>query len=269
MYAAPYYERYSSMFEGLVADTPSLKRECFKLRHQVYCRETGYEPVSSNRIECDHYDGASVHALLRHRESGAFAGTVRLILRRRLEGNLLPTHKLCRQHGIMMPRYCQNDNLAEVSRLAITKDFRQQQMSKADRAAIASGMAIGLLVMVNQLAEDNDVTAYCAVLEPALLRLMGRSGIRFTPSGPVIDYHGRRQICHSPVDRVRNDVQRAAPDLMNFLDQQGPFKHAAACCGRAYRETRAATEDDAGSADGPPVKRPSARRSRFSRFHLS
>src|SRR5579864_9641579 len=73
---------YAQYFDILRADTPELLDEAYRLRYQVYCIEHPFENPAEHRNgrEMDIDDDRSVHALLRHRRSGAFAGTVRVIL---------------------------------------------------------------------------------------------------------------------------------------------------------------------------------------------
>jgi N-acyl amino acid synthase of PEP-CTERM/exosortase system len=102
----PLYDYYNATFESMIADTDALRRECFRLRYMVYCEENKWETNATNgeQIERDRYDDRAAHALLRHRESGLFIGTVRLILHpdRATRGDF-PIHHLCAENGITLP----------------------------------------------------------------------------------------------------------------------------------------------------------------------
>lgn len=65
-------------FEIVFADTEELKRKCFKIRHQVYCKEQGFLDNLEQTIETDKYDARSEHFLIKWR--GEFVATSRLIM---------------------------------------------------------------------------------------------------------------------------------------------------------------------------------------------
>jgi N-acyl amino acid synthase of PEP-CTERM/exosortase system len=48
----------------------------------------------------------------------------------------------------------------------------------------------------------------CAVMEPSLLRLLSHFGIRFTPIGALLDYHGLRQPCYLRVADFLQQLHR-------------------------------------------------------------
>ena len=62
------------------ATTQALREECYRIRHDVYCRELGFEAVREDGMETDAYDPHSVHCLLRAHASDRLIGCIRLIL---------------------------------------------------------------------------------------------------------------------------------------------------------------------------------------------
>ena len=62
-------EYYNKLFQILPADTPQRLEECFRLRYQVYCLETGFEDKDAfpDGMERDHFDTHSVSSLLIHK----------------------------------------------------------------------------------------------------------------------------------------------------------------------------------------------------------
>src|SRR6058998_1467907 len=67
-------------FEVVVANTPALRDAAFVLRHEVYCREFAFEPVTDDGRERDAHDGRALHYLLAHVPTGTWAGCVRVVL---------------------------------------------------------------------------------------------------------------------------------------------------------------------------------------------
>ena len=56
----PYY--FSAMLATNAADTFA----CFRLRHQVYCEELGFEALKPDSLETDAFDNRAMHACIQH-----------------------------------------------------------------------------------------------------------------------------------------------------------------------------------------------------------
>src|SRR5690554_4757580 len=69
-------------FRLIPAKDATLLREVYRMRYEVYCEEMGFEEPERfpEGLEHDAWDHRARHCLLQHRETGASAGTVRLIL---------------------------------------------------------------------------------------------------------------------------------------------------------------------------------------------
>ena len=70
---------FDDEFQVVVADTAELRNAAFALRHEVYCRELGFEPIRAGGLERDIYDDRARHYLLAHQPSGAWAGCLRVV----------------------------------------------------------------------------------------------------------------------------------------------------------------------------------------------
>jgi N-acyl amino acid synthase of PEP-CTERM/exosortase system len=227
------FEFYNSLFEGVVADKDELRRECFRLRHQVYCLEMRTEPPSETGLEQDEFDAGAFHALLRYRPAHAFIGTVRLIPHRTAAfAATTPVHRLAAAAEVALPKDYPPETTAEISRFAISKSFRRRTEDTIypaaytqtellhDKARVIPCLALGLMTMVYRLAARNGIDGYCAVMEPALLRLLAKLGLHFHPVGPLVDYHGRRRICHATVAELTGLESRMAkerPDVREII----------------------------------------------------
>src|SRR6185295_2556773 len=76
-------QSFKKSFEVVPAVSAALRDEAFRIRHQVYCEELGFEPSRPDGREADEYDAQSLHCLIRSRRSDEFVGCTRLILCRR------------------------------------------------------------------------------------------------------------------------------------------------------------------------------------------
>ena len=234
---------YTRHFDLLRADTPELLDEAYRLRYQVYCIEHPFENPAEHRNgrEMDIDDDRSVHALLRHRRSGAFAGTVRVILPTPGEPQrLLPMQRVLasQQSGLIdcFPRA----TTAEVSRFLVSKDFRRRQGEElyADVAAhrhaettpgerrIAPHITFGLLRGVVEICAEYGMTHICAVMDPALIRILHRFGLHFEAVGDLVEHHGRRQPC---LARLGDLIQRSRADDTLLWQYAAQALHAPNC----------------------------------------
>jgi N-acyl amino acid synthase of PEP-CTERM/exosortase system len=234
------YDYYHNVFEPLIANTEELRRECFKLRYQVYCVEKDWERGDSQTmatgLERDAYDDHAVHALLRHRRTGLFIGTVRLILHP--EGaatGMLPIHALCAENNLQIPQLVPLKNMGEISRFCISKEFRRRaedtiqgsiytaEELAADRARIIPAMSLGLISMIYLMARQNGVLQWCAEMEPFLVGLLAKLGIYSDPVGPLIEFHGKRQICHKILKDWADRAKEERPEIWDVITDKGRY----------------------------------------------
>jgi N-acyl amino acid synthase of PEP-CTERM/exosortase system len=199
---------YDQHFSVVPADTPALLDEAHALRYQVYCVEHQFEDPAKqvNNREVDAHDAHSVHAVLIHRATGRVVGCVRLILPGDDPTAELPMRSLLAPADRERFDQFERKTTAEISRYAVSKDFRRRagetlypdvntDLSAQDARRLMPHMSLGLFRGIAQLAADQGITDVCAVMAPALLRLLEQFGLRFERLGPPIEYHGTRQAC--------------------------------------------------------------------------
>jgi len=194
---------YREHFEVVRASTPTLLDQVYRLRYQVYCVENAYEDPDRQPggLETDIYDERSVHALLVHRGSEAVAGTVRVILPGTdQQSPPLPINIVADSEQRELLRRLPHCT-AELSRFAVSKEFRQRCADPEDRRMLRY-ITIGLIRGALEMCRDNDIQYVCAVMERSLIRLLGRLGFVFDHLGGLIEYHGARQPCVAQVNQI-------------------------------------------------------------------
>lgn len=228
-------EIYHRFFDVMAADDEDLLDEALRLRYQVYCVEHAFEnPLEHpNGREIDRYDTHSVHSVLIHKPTQAVVGTVRLILP---SDEPLPITEVCHDVALHSGTVFPNAKTAEISRFAISKTFRRRaedqrgiDASLVDDTTIADPsnrrviphMALGLMKAVMQMSVCHGVTHLCAVMDPALLRLLSRFGIHFEPLGAAVSYHGTRQPCHGDIVTILKGLRTERPDTWGLITDQG------------------------------------------------
>jgi len=233
---------FNEYFEMVPALTDELKNEAFKLRYQVYCIETGFEKTSEHpgEIETDDFDDNSVHFLIKHRKSGRFAATTRLILPDKNNlNNLFPIELFSTIDNPEEMEGKQRCYLAEASRFCVSKEFKKRKGdSKASLTGISADwekqmaeeerktyphLSIALYACLIRMSYENDVKYWYAVMEPALIRFFTTLGIYFIGIGPVADYHGMRRPCVIKVSDLLAGVYEKNPAIWAMMSSEGRY----------------------------------------------
>ena len=122
---------FSQMFELIPALDDVALEQVYRVRHDVYCRDLGWEPMRENGLETDEFDRHSLHCLLRCRTTGEPVGCTRLILARpEAPDHPFPFEQSCREvldRSIADPARLPRHTLGEVSRLAVLNTFRKRR----------------------------------------------------------------------------------------------------------------------------------------------
>jgi N-acyl amino acid synthase of PEP-CTERM/exosortase system len=182
------------------------QQQSYRLRHQVYCEELGFEPTNANAIEQDHYDQRSAHYLLQHRQSRSLAGTMRMVYCRQPDDKLPLTRYL--SAGFIKPDLSPDafalDSVCELSRLALASDFRRQQLnhnpalSQVNPLQVTQSnshyryLAAGLYLAALEQAFNEGISHAYALVAPALARMLNRVGFQFQQISNAIELNGSR-----------------------------------------------------------------------------
>lgn len=216
--AVRFLSRDANHFDIVRADTPELLDQVYRLRYQVYCLERGFVDPSAHggEWEIDAEDDRSVHALLRHRRTGMFAGTVRVILPNcDGTGRMLPTERILANQRCRSLQCYPRTTMAEISRFLVSKEFRRRpgEAEYPDVAqypgAVAPGerrgaphITFGLIRAVLEICTEHRVTHLCAVMAPALIRILDQFGLIFAKIGNAVDDRGILQPCVAALDNL-------------------------------------------------------------------
>jgi N-acyl amino acid synthase of PEP-CTERM/exosortase system len=212
---------YDRHFEVIRAETPSLVREAYRLRYQVYCVENPFEDPEQQvgACESDDYDDRSIHTLLLHRRTGEIAGTSRVILPDHRRSRPLPMATLLQ--GSERRRFDRFPlaHTAELSRFAVSKQFRRRLGEErypdsgfGDAALIETErrlmpfISLGLIRGMIDICLEHKITHLAAVMEPPLIRILHRLGLESVPIGGIVMHHGLRQPCFALLDNL---IQRS------------------------------------------------------------
>ena len=202
-------ERFSLLFELAPALDERSLDQVFRIRHDVYCRDLGWESTRQDGRESDAFDAHSYHCLLRRRDTGEPVGCTRLIVPRADDPSaLLPFEDTCRDvldRSIVDPMQIARDTLGEVSRLAVVSGFRRRKgeasgpvpIGDDDFAAHGGGdrfpfIPISLYLGAAATALRVGVEHVFVLTEPRLARHFERIGFDIRPVGGAVEHHGMR-----------------------------------------------------------------------------
>lgn len=223
------HDRNKQHFSTVLADSPALLDAAYALRFQVYCLERNFENADEHPDdrETDAYDSNSIQGLLFHRTTCSPMGTVRVILPKGAEEDSFPVMQILRASSLDLSDYVDVTRCIEVSRVAISKEFRHRTSGQVDsllhQQPASDRQANLALLSLIQFALRESLTRgllfWTAVMEPKLLRLLARYGISYTSIGPTVEHHGIRQPCYGYIPDTLDHVRRVRPDCWELLTQ--------------------------------------------------
>ncbi len=226
---------YPNSFDIVRATTEESREQAYRLRYQVYCVETEFENPTQHPdgMETDAFDSHSAIGLLIHRESATPMGAVRLILPlAATPERSFPIQTACRSPELSDPIRFPVPYVGEVSRFCISKTFRKRRedpfdVFEPDRSApqwdrrVTPHLTLKLIEVLVVMSIEHGISCWCAIMEPALLRLLGRLGIHFDAIGPVVDHHGPRQPCYIELRRMLLRASEENLETWNILTDHG------------------------------------------------
>lgn len=185
-------------FDVVVADTPALRDATFVLRHEVYCRELGFEPVHADGRERDSHDDRAHHYLLAHVPTGTWAGCVRVV-----PGPGLPYEALLGDDPVDLATVPSG----EISRLTVVRGFRRRPDHHPP--AVLHTALVALASVVERGLDD-----VVCLMEPRLATHLGTIGVRLSRISGLVRHRGDRALFH--LDPVRT-CREIRPDLREVL----------------------------------------------------
>ena len=227
---------FSKYFRVVVADSPVLRDEVYKIRYQVYCKEMRTEPEERfpDGREHDLFDESAAHCLLQHRSSGLYAGCVRLVYSDRVNSTSLPLEECCRDslypsvEETILPH---RGSFGEISRLAVPMEFRRRQgeqgmpipihldeqmmLNSTERRHQSPYITMGLFLSAAAMGLIRGMSGVFAMMEPRLSRYLRQLGLEFEQVGEEVEYHGKRAAFYITREGLKLNGDMAA--LLDFI----------------------------------------------------
>lgn len=216
------------VFKKIGLDSP-LMTEVYRLRYKVYCEEWGFENPEDHPggLERDEFDDHSIHFGALSAESGELIGTIRIILNSELG---FPIEHHCAFDKDLS--FIDKSRIAEISRLAVSKDYRKREVDKLiyndgrnqeeilahshvnkERRKHELYIIMGLYVCMYKVSLSLGLTHWYGLMAKGLYVLLRRSNIHFFPIGPELDYHGRRVPYLGDIDALAKNLSCGKVDF--------------------------------------------------------
>lgn len=200
---------FSQMFELIPALDDVALRQVYRIRHDVYCRDLGWEPVREDGLETDRYDRHSLHCLLRRRDTGESVGCTRLILvRPEAPDDPLPFEQSCSavlDRSIADPARMPRHTIGEVSRLAVLNTFRKRRGEDSSAVSMTDDdfggpgpqarfpfVPVSLYLGAAAIARRFGIEHVFVLTEPRLASHFSRIGFDIRAIGGAIEHRGAR-----------------------------------------------------------------------------
>lgn len=222
MECAKLHKHFQEYFRIVPALTPELSEAAYRVRHQVYCQELGWEDVREDGMETDAYDAQSIHCLLQSVHTEEYIGCVRLVLPQANDPMTpLPFQAACRDvldPGIPDPAIQARGAIAEVSRLAVIQKYRRRRheqdraikISDSDFGSIKQPrfpyIPVGLYLGVMEMAQRCGIEKLYFLTEPSLAKHFTKLGGKLSPIGGAIEHRGKRAPYEVDVKETRGKV---------------------------------------------------------------
>lgn len=193
-----------------LAFSPVQVLEAQRLRYRLSSEQRGFE-VEKEGGERNAFDPAARHVLVRSRLTGSILGSVRLVLSNiALDG--FPMRRACdpKLFGFLPAM-----STGEISRFAVAR--QRSEVSPAAGALVRLGLLRGLV----QISAQQELTHWCALMEPALLRLLQATAIHFQAVGPVVEHHGPRQPAICTIAPMLQRIRFEQPVIWAYITGSG------------------------------------------------
>jgi N-acyl amino acid synthase of PEP-CTERM/exosortase system len=223
-------ENFRTRFDIVPAFTDALRDEAYRLRHAVYCKDLGFEPLQPNARETDRYDAHSTPILVRHVPTAEFVACARLV-RPRLEApdEPLPFEITCGNvldAALLRSQPLARDKVAEVSRLAVISKFRRRKGEARTEVGLTENdfdggrfpyILIGLYLGVVAIGRLQGVERLYLLSEPRLAGHFARLGVEIVQIGGPVEHRGIRIPSMISVPRLVEGLNRYVRPLYDVI----------------------------------------------------
>lgn len=228
---------FRKYFQIDAAITEAQRDDVFRIRHEVYCEELGFEAKRADRREFDEHDGHSLHCLLRTAAAPQhLVGCTRLVLADPADRQgPLPFEQACAHtldRSIIDPAKLPRERIAEVSRLAVRAAFRRRHGERQEALPLHDEdfgvpeqprfpyIPIGLYLGAMALAERHGVDTLFVLTEPRLASHFAKLGVEIRQIGGPVEYRGTRIPSMMDVDSIIKGLRFVVKPIWKVIREE-------------------------------------------------
>ena len=227
---------YKQYFEIAPALDMARINDVFFIRHDVYARELGFEPMREDQQETDEYDYRSKHCLVRSADATRLAGCARLVLTDPADLDApFPFEVTCKNslnRRIIDPAKQTRTRIAEVSRLAVMSEFRRRKGEQHGEVTIGEQdfgdrgqprfpyIPVSLYIGAVAMAKRQGIEILFTLTEPRLAEHFGKLGVNIIPIGGPVEHRGLRVPSMLLVDEVYQGLRLMVRPLWHTINEQ-------------------------------------------------
>ena len=199
---------FRSCFEVVPAVSDALVEQVYRVRHQVYCEELGFEAIRPDAQEHDDFDANSLHLLLRKAGDGTPVGCARLVRPNPIDPSApLPFERFCAaslDRSIIDPARLPRNTVAEVSRLAVMSEFRRRRGEARQPVPLSEGdfgtdeyprfpyILVSLYLGIVAIGSIRGIESLFMLTEPRVAAHFATLGVSVRQIGSPIAHRGLR-----------------------------------------------------------------------------
>ncbi len=224
-------------FKFIQADSEDLKNAIYQLRYKVYAEEFGFEKLEDHPdgYETDEYDEHSIHFAALNGDNSVI-GTVRMVLNS--EKGFPIEHAVKTKFIGEKPS---PDKIAEISRLAVSKNFRKRKedghfgvesyIKKSEGGILPDKgpatdeqqkrkkpvIVLGLYQILYHASKRMGITHWYMITEEKLFNVLKKYGFIFYQIGEPVNYHGVRAPYLAIILDIEQKLMKEKPEFLSML----------------------------------------------------
>jgi len=234
---------FDEFFEAVLADDAESRDAHFRLRFQVYCRETGFERALDfpDGRERDELDETAAAFLVRSRASGDWIATMRLVVGRVAELPVAPfLDPFARSRAetageisrfCVSPRY--RRRTSREIRVARTAPVSESRLPRPESREVDSllerpdpWILIGLLRAARQYSEERSIERWFFLAADSMAAAVRMAGFSITEAGPESDHRGRRCAYRYDLDVAEEGLAQRSPNVAQMFSRRPAYRPA-------------------------------------------
>lgn len=220
----------------------ALKQQGYRIRHEVYCRELGFEEIRADGMEYDEFDHRSIQCLIHATANNHYVGCARIVPTSPLRDEMtMPLEHIC--DGQLNPDivdfiHANRGQVAEASRLSIIAQYRSKSLERNTVPAIHEGSSLtpvrlpyrtlALYLGLIAMSRFHGIDHLFLLTEKALGMSIKKLGWAISQVGNVVDFHGHRMPFMIDLEQTLSQLNPSVRTFYAAIEQEIQLSFSAA-----------------------------------------